>query len=293
MLNTELSRINNAFRGTNIQPEHPQDPNSVDTFVEFEWATTDPDGQPLARPGVHVVTTDRSSYSENIITSVSENNPCWTHFWDPNKYLNVWVLSVPNAGWGGLGTYPALHDNPVYERPKYLYGSWVNTSAALEVLLHEFGHNLGLRHVFKGGGLSTDHISLTESCSSDADGCNDTPNYHRDRYIYERLRTSCEGNTFHSTNHMDYGDGAMNSFTYDQRKIIRTTVEKGIWIPIPRNRGARFATGTDAPLNLQPPRIEPCERNGTKVFGLEVLPGCWTRTISLSRESRTNPEKFD
>src|SRR5690606_22850929 len=102
-LNEELKRINDSFGGINTQPDFQQDPNSVDTFVEFEWEVSHPDGSLLTRPGVHIVQTNSTSYTHDQILATADTNPCWTNFWDPNRYVNVWIVDVPKAPWGGLG----------------------------------------------------------------------------------------------------------------------------------------------------------------------------------------------
>lgn len=254
-LTRQLNFVNNAFRGGNPQPGTAQDPNSVDSYMEFEWAKYAPDGKPLPVPGVHEVVNSQQSYPETLITTASENNPCWVNFWHPNKYLNVWVLPVSGARWGGLGTLAVMSDSPQSEKPPFLYGTWINGAVNLSALTHEFGHNLGLFHTFNGDGINGQQNTPAQSCANDADACEDTPNYHRDDLVRDVNRISCEGFAFVSTNYMDYGPGLGNSFTYDQRTIVRRSMEKGLWLPSPRNINLREGTGRKLPVDIKPPLI--------------------------------------
>jgi hypothetical protein len=259
-LDNLLANVNKAFRGVNLKAAE-QDLNAVDSYVEFEWATRAPDGTLLERPGVHAVTTGPESITDREVGVTNATNPCWNNFWNPNKFLNVWVIKVSDGPWGGLGSLPYWADAPIAAPPSFLVGTWVNSTSNLtyDLLVHEFGHNLGLFHTFNGNPVYGVSITPEGSCARDSDECEDTPNYHRGAEVdfSTNKRVSCQGGEFQSTNYMDYGPGNSNSFTYDQRKIIRQTVEKAVWLPIPRNRNARLAATGAAPWVVKPPVILP------------------------------------
>ena len=101
-------------------------------------------------------------------------------------------------------------------------------------LAHELGHYLGLFHAFsKDSKVETDY-------------CADTPDYNRAAYeqwlntipsfilteAYQR--NSRNGNTFTSTNTMDYFYGWLNLFTDDQRTRVRHVLEYSPLVPGPK-----------------------------------------------------------
>lgn len=86
--------------------------------------------------------------------------------WDPDCYINVWVVNYIE-GAGGYATYPWWHnrdEDGIVVRASTFAGG----TAAASILIHEFGHYLGLYHTFEGGCFNWD-------CNRDGDKVCDTP----------------------------------------------------------------------------------------------------------------------
>ena len=125
--------------------------------------------------------------------------------------------------------------------PEYPDGSDV---CAPVTIAHELGHYLGLRHVFSESYMGC----------RDTDYCDDTPTYDRNSYtqlVYaywgtpdfknhldELIERECctDGSVFVSDNIMDYSVSYSNRFTSEQAARIRYILEKGVFVPGPKNR---------------------------------------------------------
>ncbi len=247
-----------AFRNQLNLSLAQKDPNAVDLFVEFYPAETSLDGKVFSTPGLQQITSSKTSFTAEDIYSDSFNS-----FWAPDHYLNIWVYpnitgSYSSSSWAYLPqvTVPmvGLEVSSKGTAPYYPYGIVLNANhlnnTPEEILAHEAGHILGLKHVFDGNG------SNFNGCSSfDPDYCADTQYYDRNAYssnlIYRQRfnRISCSGVEYSSTNFMDYYYGNRNSFTVDQRNRVRHTINYGLWLPTPFNGAESKRSG---PLSLVP-----------------------------------------
>ena len=237
----------NPFNGT-------KDERAVDNFVEFYATGTNPSGQALTISGLDAVTSSRQTFTSQ--QAVAE---AWNNYWNPNRFLNVWVydISREESLSGFAYNLPVTRASAGFRvqsasrtSPDLPYGVYLNKSSINDIrsstLAHEAGHVLGLNHVFDGNG------DESKSCSSiDPDYCADTPFYDRAAYMenYRTLRqrrTACDGIAFVSTNIMDYYLGYENSFTRDQRDRIQHTLNYGLWLPSPTNNDPRARRGIEA-----------------------------------------------
>lgn len=203
-------------------------PNSALPNIDFELATTDPEGNLLAEPGINRF--QRPDQSASILFQ----DWMWDHYWDPDYYINVWVGDTKNGySWG---IYPefACTDTEIPEGLGCTSSADVHRleGIALEldnlytenwVFPHEMGHVFGLFHIFSGS-----------ECETDVDFCEDTHQYNRD--VYEgaptaHVRTSCQGKEFISYNVMDYWQqlNGARDLSYDQVERIRAVVDRGLW----------------------------------------------------------------
>lgn len=119
-------------------------------------------------------------------------------------------------------------------------------------LAHELGHYLGLLHAFTEE-TDEDGNTITDACA-DTDYCTDTQTYNRPNYLrriseiftnstgqtvsFRALaeRTDCQGNTFVSTNIMDYSYNYAYEFTAQQKARIRRVLYNSPLIPGPKQR---------------------------------------------------------
>lgn len=92
--------------------------------------------------------------------------------WDPNKYLNIWLVkeitsSAMGPGVAGYAYFPTSQGQPedgIVNEAAY-FGSTYDNS---KVHVHEAGHYLGLYHTFEGG-------CINNNCQTDGDMVCDTP----------------------------------------------------------------------------------------------------------------------
>ncbi len=245
--------MTDAFRNKWNPYNGAKDERAVDNFVEFYAAETNPSGRTLPINGLDAVTSSRTTF-----TSKEAVYEAWNNYWNPNRFLNVWVydisreeslsgfaynLPVTRAG-AGFRVQSASRTSPDLPYGVYLNKSDLNDSRS-STLAHEAGHVLGLNHVFDGNG------DESKSCSStDPDYCADTPYYDRGTYMdnYRTLRqrrTACDGTSYVSTNIMDYYLGYENSFTRDQRDRIQHTLSYGRWLPSLANNDPRARQSTE------------------------------------------------
>ncbi len=211
--------------------------------VHFELATIDANGNSLDEPGIdRVRLTKSTTYSiEEIDTLIKPST-----IWDPEKYLNIWVISELEGGTLGYATYPensTLSDiTPDFLLPSNQEGvvvaapffgsnfTQLGSSFLLEAefdrgrtTTHEIGHYLGLYHIWGDGDCTMDDFvddtPLASDPNQDYNLCNDlSPN-------------SCgagEANDLPDMfqNFMDYStDACFNLFTEGQKTRMRTVLE--------------------------------------------------------------------
>ena len=241
---SQMIVLNQDFRRTN--PDTTGTPSvfanvAADTEITFKLAALDTTGQVLEEQGVHrYVDASRETWSINDIETVLKP----ATIWDPNKYLNIWVVPFSNNNTLGYAQFPeqsglqGITIDPNTDKPETdgvvinntFFGSnftSVGSGFALaanfdrgRTTTHEVGHWLGLRHIWGDGGCGQD------------DFCDDTPLAGRDHDGLGDCSfpgpNSCTGDPFDDMfqNYMDYtNDICMNLFTNDQKTRMRTVLE--------------------------------------------------------------------
>jgi PKD repeat protein len=205
------------------------DPRGADIEIEFCLSRLNPQGQPMAEPGVDRINGGRASWSRNDIENVLKPSSIW----DPDKYYNIWVLDfassdaslVGYAQFPSLSTLAGIPDNSprntdgVVVRYQSFGNALKGTFPILQApynngrtLTHETGHWLGLRHIWGDANCGNDFVDDTPPQASESRGC-------------QIGRTSC-GAINMVQNYMDYSDDAcMNIFTTGQKLRMRTVMD--------------------------------------------------------------------
>lgn len=209
---------------------HEENPNKINLQVEFYLATSDPTGKTLSTKGVHIISSGNKDTDFETAQNIAREN-----YWNPNQYLNVYVVSGDYSEITGGEFNPAGIANFAAILNYDLPGSWVlssepetpifngifmNDNLSPGVFLHEFGHVMNLLHNFDTS-------------------CPDHGDFLKDTYAYDRAtNTNCETFPLIQSNIMDYG-GIQNVFTYDQADRVQKVIEHGLFIPTPRNMKKR------------------------------------------------------
>lgn len=228
VLNQDFRRLENT-RGFNSNPV------GADMGIEFRLAQRDPLG--LKTSGIVRHDFFGQAGESWTMTQLEEIVKPQTQ-WDPDGYLNIWVVGsithtsgYPLAGYAqfpmqsgleGLGyDNLAVTDGVVIAAPYFgsaeLHTAGFYRSPAIygRAAVHEIGHFFGLRHIWGDGDCSaTDYCDDTPSASGPNSGC---PNG----------KDSCESpGQDMIQNYMDYtADACKNVFTQNQKDRLMAVLE--------------------------------------------------------------------
>ena len=220
-IQSQIEVLNRDFRKTN--PDAASTPAAfsalvADARIEFELATTDPQGNPTT--GITRTQTNVASFgSDDGVKSAGSGG---VDAWPADRYLNIWVCELGGGllGYAQFPGGPAATDGVVILHS----GFGTNGTAAAPFNLgrtatHEIGHWVNLRHIWGDDG---------SGCSGD-DFVTDTPNQAGSNTGMPSFpRVSCNngpnGDLF--MNYMDYTDDAgMFMFTHGQVTRMQATLD--------------------------------------------------------------------
>ncbi|MBC7651696.1 MAG: T9SS type A sorting domain-containing protein, partial [Deinococcales bacterium] len=211
---------------------------AVASGVQFALATKNPTGGLLAEPGIDRINRNTkgwtaSPYTAGYVDSIIKPNS----FWDPSRYINIWLVDMSNEGILGFATFPGSSsltglDNSETDETAGLAidpttvgsifsssscGSSTNPYTLGRTLTHEIGHFFGLRHIWGDQDPAP--------CSDDF--CADTPLHFSENYGKPQhpKANSCGTADEMFENYMDYtDDDIVNTFTADQVDRIQTVL---------------------------------------------------------------------
>ncbi|NME69489.1 M43 family zinc metalloprotease [Flammeovirga aprica] len=257
--NLSYDQIMSQINATNkdLKLENPNKEQTLQEFqnsisklnIELKMAIYDPNGNELEEPGVNRIVGSGGYSSIQANRLISEN------IWNPEKYLNIWVIPLSSGDLGyaffpnylefadgivGSGEIASNTIDGVVIDPNFFgsneFKTYDNLRAPYDLgrtLTHELGHYFGLLHIWGTGGNS--------SCAVDDQGeylnhdfCDDTPHIssnHASGSITVCDGTNsnvttylCETEKFNSAqyqNFMDYTDDAcMTMFSLDQKARV-------------------------------------------------------------------------
>ena len=214
-INSQIDILNDDFRKLNaLAGTGPYGSRAADSYIQFELATTDPNGNPSS--GITRTSTTRSSFSTN--NTVKFNSQGGKNAWPSDEYLNMWVCDISGGilGYAQFPGGPANTDGVVMD---YQYFGDEGTATAPfnlgRTATHEVGHWLNLRHIWGDGGCGVD------------DFVSDTPVSSAPNYGCPGTVTRC-GSQDMTMNYMDYvNDACMYMFSQGQVNRMRATFENG------------------------------------------------------------------
>jgi hypothetical protein len=233
IIHQQLKQINKDFRNLSNSPYAV----SADTEIQFGLAVNDPQGNPLTEPGINRIdrntkgwtappyTVGYASVNNNYLKNTIKPNSIW----DPNRYVNIWVLEM-EAQILGIATFPAsstlsgLDDSETNSTAgvavaPFTLGSDFSPGSCGDftrgkTLTHELGHFFGLRHIWGDSNCGTDY-------------CGDTPVHKEPNSgVPEHPKpNSCGTLDEMFENYMDYtNDVILNTFTADQKARMQTVL---------------------------------------------------------------------
>ncbi len=213
--NTDVGQIPTQFQGI-----------AANTEIQFCLAAIDPNGAPTTGVTRHL-------YSNIPTTNYIENTIKPATSWNALRYLNIWVVEMPQAaGGGGFVLGYAYLPEPT------MVGSnidgfavdyrYVGADAPNRILgrtaTHEIGHYLGLMHPW-----GMDEGDCQGTAGAEDDGIADTPfssapNYTPASGVCNSTPTQCSHVIF-GDNFMDYPDDpCMHAFSAGQKTVMRAVV---------------------------------------------------------------------
>lgn len=141
-------------------------PNGVNTNIQFCLAVRGPAGE-----FTNGITRNQSALT-NVTTETQDADLKNLVRWDPNKYLNIWLVNEITslsmgtgiAGYAYFPTSQGQSEDGIVNEARF-FGSTTDNS---KVHIHEAGHYLGLYHTFEGSCANT-------NCQTDGDRVCDTP----------------------------------------------------------------------------------------------------------------------
>ena len=243
----QIATLNADYRRVNADADNLRDTfNTIvgDTFIEFQLATVDPDGNPTT--GITRTNTDVTSFFSIALSpaeGVKQTAEGGIDAWDPSRYLNIWVCDMslfetvfllgyatPPSGlphWPE-GSTDGLADGVVIQyqafgsnNPNPLVAGGGAIDVRGRTATHEVGHYLGLRHIWGDG-----------DCV-EQDGVDDTPNAVDQSGSCALAANTCVDDILDLgdlpdmvENYMDYSpETCQNSFTLGQVAIMRGVLE--------------------------------------------------------------------
>ncbi|RKS94663.1 putative secreted protein (Por secretion system target) [Flavobacterium limicola] len=230
---SQIQVLNDDFRRKSGTPGFNTNPVGADVEIEFALAKQDPSG--VLSNGINRVNLGQESWSTTDINDVLKPQTQW----NPEKYLNIWVVNFSRTDLLGYAQFPSgsglsgLNQNEgsantdgvvigykFFGSSDYFpNGTYSSNYDKGRTTSHEVGHWLGLRHIWGDGGCDVD------------DFCTDTPNAGQENAGCPTGVDSCPTSPGMDMveNYMDYTyDACMNIFTADQKTRMITVMNNSI-----------------------------------------------------------------
>ncbi len=220
-IKSQIEVLNHDFRKTNSDIGSVPGafaPLAADARIEFELATTDPQGDPTN--GITRDKTTKDSFTDNDDVKHAANGGA--DAWPADAYLNLWVCQLAGTllGYAQFPGGPAATDGVVIRHSAF--GTTGTAAAPFNLgrtATHEIGHWLNLRHIWgdDGGGCNgDDFVADTPNCADSNTG--------KPAFPHITCSNGPNGDMF--MNYMDYtDDDAMFMFSAGQVARMQTSLD--------------------------------------------------------------------
>ncbi len=250
-IRSQIDVLNKDFRMKNadsLARSHPFWKVTMDAGIEFCLARQDPDGNPTS--GITRTKTPYAAWDDENLDYIMSTADGGRDNWDPNRYLNLYVVNLEGdlLGYSSfpdqLATDPEL--DGVIIRHEVFGTEGTAGSNGFEfndrgrTCVHEVGHWLNLNHIWGDTLCGNDLVSDTEP-AEDA-------NYECPNFPHNKNNACGSGpNGEMYMNYMDYvDDDCMNMFTGGQSDRMHATLN-GL------RRGLLSANGCQLPSYIGEP----------------------------------------
>ncbi len=241
---SQITILNNDFAGNGYNISSIPAPFAAvkaNTGISFCLAKIDPNNNILAEPGIERINAQTRGWgnpgTKGWDRSLIDGTIKPSTIWDPNFYLNIWVVpGIVSSGSGGgtiLGyaTFPGLTGLPGMPsgsgdpkndgfvcRSNYFGNTGSASAQKGRTATHEIGHWLGLRHIWGDADCGTDYVNDTPTAFG--------PNYGCPAFPHKTCGNTTNGDMY--VNFMDYtDDNCMAMFTNDQSARFQVTMQNG------------------------------------------------------------------
>lgn len=269
---SQIEVLNEDFRLLNadsLEETHPFWFYSTDAQIEFCLATRDPNGNPTS--GITRTQTTEVAWLDEDFDLIKSTADGGRDNWDPNQYLNIYVVNLDGSTLGFASFPDELSFNPDndgvvirYEAFGYLgtAGSGdFSVNDGGRTATHEVGHWLNLRHIWGDDFCGDDFVDDTEPAEDANYGCPDFP--HRD---FNTCGSGEDGEMY--MNYMDYvDDNCMNMFTSGQVERMYAALE-GPRAELLTSQGCQSPTSVQRVFNSEDIVVYPNPNNGN--FTIDV-----------------------
>lgn len=236
-VNSQIPVLNADFAGTGFNSSNCPAaflPYKANTNISFCLASKDPYGNTLAETGIHRVNAQTAGFtnpgSSGWSDSYIDNTIKPQTYWDPTKYLNIWVLKI-DGGTLGYATFPGGYEEEDGVVINYECFGTSGTAVAPynkgRTATHEIGHWLGLSHISGDEACGNDYVGDTPPQAGGNDGGSGGLNFGCPTFPFQAnscgAGTSPNGEMF--MNFMDYVDDAcMYMFTAGQSTRMHNAI---------------------------------------------------------------------